>query len=418
MSAPLNGVGVFLMISMNQFVNRRSLAAFGLIWICANIASGQNAGENPSHSFASDRCGPADPAYIRTANETGGIPLFLQRSEAGKAMQLMRESTRENVSTVIWASAKLSGSAQTLEIPVDSVAQRVTFTFSVDTKGSTLMLAEPNGDIVAAGSLRAQDTELNCGRIITINKPSAGMWHAEINGSGTYWLQAQAQSDIYFIKAEFVEVAGRPGHQGLFRIQGQPLAGKPATLQVSLSASDAKTTDFAFVNERGDPLQPLKLHPSNPDPEDLEFTGEVNLPTVPFRIEAKGHDINGNQYQRLSGPLFHAETVQLVPKLDFDEIAPGASRDAIIEVRNTGDARSFKVLATDTRQFITDVEPRELQLGANATVSVRIRLAVPLSAAENVQDDLVVVAKSTTGETTSNSAFVHLSIAAKDLTHP
>lgn len=406
------------MISLNQFVNRGSLVAFGLVWICAGVASGQDASENPSHSFAPDRCGPADPAYIRTANETGGFPLFLQRNEAGKAMQLMRESTRDNVSTVLWASAKLTGSAQTFEIPVDSAAQRITFTFSVDTKGNALVLTEPNGEVVAAGSPRAEDTELNCGRIVTIDKPSAGIWHAEITGGGTYWLQAQAQSDIYFIKAEFVEVGGRPGHEGLFRIQGQPLAGKPATLQVSLSASDAQTTDFAFVNERGDPLQSLKFHPSNDDREKLEFTGDVNLPTVPFRIEAKGRDINGKPYQRLSGPLFHAETVQLVPKLDFDEMTPGASREAIVEIRNKGDARSFKVLATDTRQFITDVEPRELQLGANATASLRIRLAVPSTAATNVKDDLVVVAKSTSGEATSNSAIVHLSVASEDSTQP
>src|SRR5579863_3855141 len=70
----------------------------------------QQAGSaNPSHRFAPSACGPADPAYIRTANATGGVPLFLQRNEAGKAMQLMRESTRENVSTILWASAKLNG---------------------------------------------------------------------------------------------------------------------------------------------------------------------------------------------------------------------------------------------------------------------------------------------------------------------
>jgi hypothetical protein len=35
-------------------------------------------------------CGAADPAYIRMANETGGIPMFLQRSEAAKSFQLVR----------------------------------------------------------------------------------------------------------------------------------------------------------------------------------------------------------------------------------------------------------------------------------------------------------------------------------------
>src|SRR5512140_484095 len=94
---------------------------------------------NRSHSFGPDQCGTADPTYINTANETGGVPLFLQRNEAGKAMQLMLESTRENVSTVLWASAKLAG-PQKFEIPIDSVTERITFTFSVDTKGTKLVL--------------------------------------------------------------------------------------------------------------------------------------------------------------------------------------------------------------------------------------------------------------------------------------
>src|SRR3569833_1258230 len=81
---------------------------------------------NRSHSFGPDQCGPADPSYIKTANETGGVPLFLQRNEAGKAMQLMLESTRENVSSVLWASAKLAGAGQKFDIPVDSVTERIT----------------------------------------------------------------------------------------------------------------------------------------------------------------------------------------------------------------------------------------------------------------------------------------------------
>ena len=35
-----------------------------------------------SRDFGPDSCVTADPAYIRTADETGGMPLFFQRSEA------------------------------------------------------------------------------------------------------------------------------------------------------------------------------------------------------------------------------------------------------------------------------------------------------------------------------------------------
>lgn len=287
---------------------RKSPFAAAAIFVFSAAVAAQAGNANTSRSFQPGACGPADPAYIHTANETGGVPLFLQRSEAGKSMQLMRESTRENVSTVLWASAKLDGVTQKLEIPVDWTTERITFTFSVDTKGSKLVLRGPNGQAVGEGSLRTEDTELNCGRLITVAKPDPGQWHAELSGSGTYWLEVQAQSEIYFISAEFVKPGGRPGHEGMFRIQGQPLAGEPATLQASISAEEAKTTDFSFVSERGDVLQKLRMNAVGEDREFLEFSGDVDLPAVPFRLAVRGLDTKGMQFQRFFGPLFHAET--------------------------------------------------------------------------------------------------------------
>src|SRR5207248_922916 len=78
---------------------------------------------NPSRSFGPGACGPADPAYIHTAEETGGIPMFLQRSEAAKSMNLMRGSLGNNVETVLWAKGVLDGSTQAIQIPVDSETQ-------------------------------------------------------------------------------------------------------------------------------------------------------------------------------------------------------------------------------------------------------------------------------------------------------
>ena len=169
-----------------RIVRSQHLVAFGAMCTVALAVLGQ---QNPSRSFGPGQCGPVDPAYISTANATGGVPLFLQRSEAGKAMQLMRESTRPNTSTVLWASAKLSGLPQSFEIPVDSSMQRITFTFSVDTKGNTLLLKRPDGQVVSEGSERTEDTELNCGRIITVGKPEPGTWR----GLSRAWIRRRTR---------------------------------------------------------------------------------------------------------------------------------------------------------------------------------------------------------------------------------
>jgi hypothetical protein len=367
---------------------------------------------NRSRGFGPDACGPADPAYIHSANETGGIPLFLQRSEAAKAFHLVRESTRNNVATVFWATGTLDGKPQTIKIPVDSVTKRITFTFSVDTKGTTLKLTQPSGGAITQGSASTEITELNCGRILTVSSPEAGEWLAEITGTGNYWLEAEAQSDIFFVAVEFVKEGGRPGHEGLFRIQGQPLAGTPATLQASLSAAATRTTEFYLVTERGEAIQKLQMRAMNSDREFLEFVGSVDLPAVPFRVAVMGSDSSGKLFQRFYSSLFHAESVELSPKPDFDELTPGSIRQVAFTVRNIGFPRTFKMTVTDAHKFVSNVEPKELALGAGESGTVRVDLTVPTATAPGIGDDLVIVAASTAGPPTSNSSVVHLSVSS------
>src|SRR5258708_1805617 len=137
---------------------------------------------------------------------------------------------------------------------------------------------QPSGGAITEGLASTEVTELNCGRILTVSSPETGEWRAEITGTGRYWMEAQAQSDIYFVGVEFVKTGGRPGHEGLFRIQGQPLAGTPATLQASLSANATKTTPFALVTERAQAIQNLTMRPLN---SALDFPECIRTPGLP-----------------------------------------------------------------------------------------------------------------------------------------
>jgi hypothetical protein len=337
--------------------------------------------------------------------------MFLQRSEAAKSMHLMQESTRSNVSTVFWATGPLEAKSQVIEIPVDSVTQRITFAFSVDTKGGKLVLRQPSGGEITEGTASTEITELNCGRIVTVVSPEAGAWRAELTGGGKFWLEAQAQSELYFIKVQFVKLAGRPGHQGMFPIQGQPIAGKPATLDASLSAKAASSWEFQLVSERGVVLQKLRLHAISPDREFLEMEGSEDLPQVPFRVAVTGRDVNGRAYQRFFPRLFHSESVEVAPKLDFDELAAGRTRQARFEVRNIGAARKFRLTITDARRFVSKVEPTELDLAADESRTLNIELRVPPGTAAGTGDDLVIVVSSIAGPPTSNSSVVHFSVS-------
>jgi len=388
----------------------RSLnAAFFLAVV--SLAVGQTPSPNQSNTFSAETCGRADPAYIRTANETGGIPMFLQRSEAAKAFHLLRESTRNNVATVFWATGTIKGKTQIFKIPVDSVTQRITFTFSGDTKGDVLNLTSPSGQELVESAARAEITDLSCGRIITVTSPDAGGWHAEIRGSGRYWIEVQAQSDIYFVSAEFVKTGGRPGHEGLFRTQGQPVAGTSPMFQASLSAKPTKTTEFYSVTEQGEILQKLPLRATNSDREFLEFVGSIDLPKVPFRVAVMGLDTNGKPYQRFLSKLFHAENVEVLSKPDFDQLQAGSTKRLLFTVRNTEASRNFKITVADAHQFVSAVEPKELNLRAGESGAVLVTLTVPVSVAEGVGDDIVFVAASLSGPPTSNSNIVHFTVS-------
>src|SRR5947207_12950184 len=125
---------------MNSTISRRptltlparALLSVGVLCIATSLGVGQTpSSTNRSRNFGPEACGPADPAYIRTANETGGIPMFLQRSEAAKAFHLVRESTRNNVATVFWPTGALDGKTHTTEISVDPVPERLPVTLAV-----------------------------------------------------------------------------------------------------------------------------------------------------------------------------------------------------------------------------------------------------------------------------------------------
>ena len=86
-------------------------------------------------------------------------------------------------------------------------------------------------------------------------------------------------------------------------------------------------------------------------------------------------------------------------------------------MRNIGIPRTFKTTVTDTHQFVSKVEQKELALGAGESETVRVDLTVPAGTVPGVGDDLVIVAASTTGPPTSNSSVVHFSISPSRATH-
>jgi hypothetical protein len=372
-----------------------------IVGLQPNPAAGQS---NAARAFGPDRCGPMDPAYVRTANATGGQVCPLSPTEAARAAALMAMSS--GTETVLWKTGTLSPPGQAVIVPVDSTTTRVAFSFSFDRPGADIALTDPFGRAASVGTLAAETSMFNCVRVITVDRPPPGIWTARITAAGTFWFVVHAKSELALDDVAFVQEGGRPGHEGLFRIAGQPVTGRPALLRAHVTRDRLDTVAFDLVSMGGARIQTLDLRPVTPDDTEEEFLGETAwLPAVPFRVRVSGRDRNGIEYQRVSGPAFHPSTVELVGPGDTVALERGRRTAFKVSVRNLGATARFQLRGVGLIGVLP-TDPQVVQLGAGETVEVTVLADVPVTAAER-GFDIVVTAERIGAAADVNSAIVH-----------
>jgi hypothetical protein len=353
--------------------------------------------------FGPGVCGPADPSYITSSTETGGQPFFLSSAEVAKSAQIMSGSFLQS-DLMLWASGD---GEKAYSVALDSSVERAMFSASFDSEGGTLTVVSPDGTVFQQGE-RSVDTLLNCGRVITIDAPVTGTWHLRVAPTGRFWLVARSKSALSLIAAEFVQPGGRPGHEGLFRIQGRPIAGKPATLRVSLS-SEVKSATFALVSLDAEPLQNLELKPLGKE----EFVGTFTLPGEPFRVVVTGLDESGIPYQRIFATLFHAEDIEVIPPTGVGTLVAGAVSPVTFTIRNFGPSVRLNLVAVDGRGNVIRVEPSTLQLDQGAEGAVTVRLMPPPDAGPESRLGVTLTASSDGASPTSNYAMTEFVVARR-----
>ena len=318
--------------------------------------------------FGPGVCGPIDPIYVKGATETGGQPYPVSTAEVGKSSRIMEASFLPEM--ILWASGD---SENSYVVPVDPTVVRMMFSGTFDATGGSLTLIAPDGTVVQQGD-RVEDTPLNCGRIITIDAPASGTWWVRMVPSGRFWLRVHAKTDLSLTAAEFVQQDARLDSDRLVRIQGEPIAGRPSTLRVSLSPA-IKSPTFQLVSLDARPLQAVDL----PSTANLEFSGTITLPTQPFRVVVDGRDESGLRVQRIWPRLFHGELVEVVPPAGAT-VTAGTELPVTFTIRNHGPAVRLSLVSSDHRGRIVAVEPQTLELEAGTEGIATVRLAVPAEA--------------------------------------
>jgi hypothetical protein len=356
-------------------------------------------------AFGPGRCGPIDPSYVRVANATGGQVLPLGPTEVGAAAPLMTASF--NAETVFWATAPLASSERTITVPVDGVTSRVAFVLSTTGSIADMTVTDPGGTVVTAGT-GVDAFSFGCVRGVAVERPLAGEWTVRTAGAGTYWFVVHARSDLGLDEAAFVQVAGRPAHEGLFKIAGQPVAGRPATLRARVTREEVTDATFDLVSMSGARLQALELSPVTASSTEEEYVGDIaNLPSVPFRVRVSGRDRTGAVYQRVSRAAFHAATVEVVVPQTV-AIPRGQRTPVTVSVRSVGAPARLQIVAV-LNATVLRVDPATLQLSADESRDVTIWADVPADGTP-ISPEIIVTAESPTDPAAANSAIIRATL--------
>ena len=360
---------------------------------------------SPQIRFGPGVCGPIDPVYIRTATETGGQPFPVSSSEIAKLANIMVESSRSDHVRILWAGGAAADAAQGFNIPIDASVTRVTFSAMFDRTGGSVTIVPPDGSPIQQRA-GIEDTVLNCGRLLSVDAPASGVWRVNLQPSDRFWLVVHGRSDRDILSAEFVRVGGRPAHEGLFRIQGRPLAGRPATLRVRLSGPEVTTPQFVLISAQGQPLQRIELARVDED----EFVGTIDLPEVAFRVAVTGVDADGASYQRVYRAPFRGELVQIEPG-SVDTVAAGQETALGFTIRNLGPRARYRVTAAFEGTVVKKVEPEIVEIDEGADRRITVWVSPSASAAPDSEVELTVVASSEgTPRETMNSVVQRLRI--------
>jgi len=244
-----------------------------------------------------------DPSFVKASEATGGQVFLFDRSEAARSFVLAK-NTGKHEHTIFRSMDTLSTGTREFSFPVDSTVESLMVSISLQCLQSITVL-RPSNTEVHGGEPDVDENRFKSGLILILAKPTAGEWRVRMAGTGMYFAVISAKSSISVDSAEFVEQAGRPGHEGLFPVKGPVHIGEHRTLEVRLRAP-AGERRFLLVNSAGETLEPLDLKFIGEDAIQSEYSGAFVVKHSAFRVAVQGVDEAGYPYQRVLGQLLEA----------------------------------------------------------------------------------------------------------------
>ena len=205
---------------------------------------------------------------------------------------------------VVLAYGSFDGRRRTIPIPVESGVRELTV-FAGAQRKDRAVLVRPDGAVVADGSADARLQTFRHMTLATVRNPVAGTWRLEFDGAGTYSISAHVRpSDSpdapYVDDLDFVEMRGRPAHEGWFPITREPRAGETIECEVEVRGLVTQV-QVATVTADGRPLGVLPMAEQADSPG--TWFGRCTVPDRSFRVVVTGRDAWGKSFRRIERGL-------------------------------------------------------------------------------------------------------------------
>ena len=278
------------------------IAAMMLVGAMAAVAASADSGQRSPPA----RPGPGgllrvEPLYFDMAARTGGDFYFWAPGEfAGSGLQIPLHNE-----PVLLAYGRFVTPRRGFEVPVESGVRTLTI-FAGAQRKDRAVLVRPGGAIVAAGDAGVKLQTFSHMTIATIQQPTPGNWRVEIDGAGLFSVSAHVKpsaeaSAPAMDDFDFVEMGGRPGHEGWFPIERELFKGQTIACQLEVSGA-ASAVQLALVSGDNQPIATVAM---DSEPGDTEhYLGRCLIPKAPFRVVVTGRDSLGKAFRRTTSPLY------------------------------------------------------------------------------------------------------------------
>ncbi|KAJ6263716.1 hypothetical protein Dda_2286 [Drechslerella dactyloides] len=273
-------------------------------------------------------------------------------------------------------------------LSVAGVAQKdavVDFTFSIDSTLESLLFSTsgvgsfelfyPDGcryPLDPSANKYVHKRELSDNIAVNITSvPAPGAYKISLRCNGDYTLSISGNSSLFLAGFQFVEIRGRPGHEGAFPIFGSPVTGQSSLVEAYVhgnftdGAFEFRTKGNEFIVEQSAiKVDTEVLH------HGTRFEGESTpIPTDEFMVYMKGVNDKGEEFQRALIHMISPSHVKLsLPKAEAAMLQAGKVATVPVTVLNVAEFDdTYDIFAVDEKDVITHVSQNQMLLKAGET---------------------------------------------------